>query len=389
MNLTETPEWVAGIYQLEETDPVMGGPEGIDNEQAKQLANRTAWLKGQIEGLGEDKQPIDALLSALAALVTSADKVPYFTGADAVALAAFTAFGRSLVGGADAAAVRALLEAVSQDELADAVAALVDSAPAALNTLNEFAAALGDDANFAATTIAALALKAPLASPALTGAPTAPTAAQFDDSTKLATTAGVKRQGLQYSGVFPTSGALGGVVSHVGGIVYGHGATGASYSLPDAVANGIPIGGAIKLFNLSNQVMAIVRQGADVMQRPDGSAGVASFSLPVGTYVDAIHVGAGTWELQGTGVLAYSAQFGASAAASGYQKLPSGIIIQWGATPVGGGATTFPIAFPNSFLALSFAPSGNGLVYTTAANATGITTAAPGGNNASYIAIGW
>ena len=41
-----------------------------------------------------------------------------------------------------------------------AVAGLVDSAPGALDTLNELAAALGDDANFAATTTATLATKA-------------------------------------------------------------------------------------------------------------------------------------------------------------------------------------------------------------------------------------
>jgi hypothetical protein len=54
---------------------------------------------------------------------------------------------------------------------------LVASAPAALDTLDELAAALGDDANFATTTATAIGLKAPLASPALTGVPTAPTAA--------------------------------------------------------------------------------------------------------------------------------------------------------------------------------------------------------------------
>jgi hypothetical protein len=37
-----------------------------------------------------------------------------------------------------------------------AVSALVDSAPGTLNTLNELAAALGDDANFATTTSTAL-----------------------------------------------------------------------------------------------------------------------------------------------------------------------------------------------------------------------------------------
>ena len=46
---------------------------------------------------------------------------------------------------------------------------LVDSAPGALNTLNELAAALGDDAAFSTTVTNSLALKAPLASPTFTG----------------------------------------------------------------------------------------------------------------------------------------------------------------------------------------------------------------------------
>ena len=49
------------------------------------------------------------------------------------------------------------------------LAALVDSSPAALNTLNELAAALGDDANFSTTVNNSIALKAPLASPTFTG----------------------------------------------------------------------------------------------------------------------------------------------------------------------------------------------------------------------------
>ena len=50
-NLNETAQWETGIYQLETSDPVMGGPDGIDNRQAKQLANRTLWLKNQTEVL--------------------------------------------------------------------------------------------------------------------------------------------------------------------------------------------------------------------------------------------------------------------------------------------------------------------------------------------------
>ena len=51
-----------------------------------------------------------------------------------------------------------------------AISNLSDSAPAALNTLNEIAAALGDDANYASTTTAAIAGKLPLAGGTLTGA---------------------------------------------------------------------------------------------------------------------------------------------------------------------------------------------------------------------------
>lgn len=70
-----------------------------------------------------------------------------------------------------------------------AIAALLDSAPGALDTLNELAAALADDPDFATTITNAIALKAPLASPSLTGVPLAPTAALGTNNTQIATTA--------------------------------------------------------------------------------------------------------------------------------------------------------------------------------------------------------
>lgn len=48
-SLLERIEWILHIYQLEETDPVQGGANGIDNRQAIQLACRTQYLKQQIE----------------------------------------------------------------------------------------------------------------------------------------------------------------------------------------------------------------------------------------------------------------------------------------------------------------------------------------------------
>ena len=56
----------------------------------------------------------------------------------------------------------------------NAAAALVASAPAALDTLNELATALGNDASFSTTMTNALAAKAPLASPTFTGTVTLP-----------------------------------------------------------------------------------------------------------------------------------------------------------------------------------------------------------------------
>ncbi|HGF1628301.1 phage tail protein, partial [Escherichia coli] len=73
-----------------------------------------------------------------------------------------------------------------------AITDLINGAPATLDTLKEIAAAINNDPKFSTTINNALALKAPLSSPALTGTPTAPTAAQSVNNTQIATTAFVK-----------------------------------------------------------------------------------------------------------------------------------------------------------------------------------------------------
>ena len=78
----------------------------------------------------------------------------------------------------------AIADATSQ------VNAVIASAPAALNTLDELAAALGDDASFATTITNSLAAKAPIASPTFTGTVTVAAAGvAFTDATQ--TKAGV------------------------------------------------------------------------------------------------------------------------------------------------------------------------------------------------------
>ncbi len=99
--LQEQALWDAEIYQIEQTDPVVGGPpnlaqgQGITNVPHQALANRTAWLKAQLQQLQN--------------------------------------------------------ASLTQADLDAAIAALIGGAPAALDTLNELAAAFGDNPNFAAT----------------------------------------------------------------------------------------------------------------------------------------------------------------------------------------------------------------------------------------------
>ncbi|EKZ9425992.1 tail fiber protein [Salmonella enterica] len=47
--LTELEQWEEDVYQIETSDPVLGGPDGVSNRPQKQLANRTRWLKKQLK----------------------------------------------------------------------------------------------------------------------------------------------------------------------------------------------------------------------------------------------------------------------------------------------------------------------------------------------------
>ncbi|SIS76408.1 phage tail protein [Insolitispirillum peregrinum] len=85
------------------------------------------------------------------------------------------------------------------------VDALVDGAPDALNTLRELAQAVANDQSFASSMLAALAAKAPLASPAFTGTPTVPTAAAGTATSQAASTAFVGNALAAFSGFAKTT----------------------------------------------------------------------------------------------------------------------------------------------------------------------------------------
>lgn len=91
-----------------------------------------------------------------------------------------------------------------------------------------------------------------------------------------------------------------------------------------------------------------------------------------------------------------TAQFASSKAGAGYQKLPSGMIFQWGIVAFAGVtsvAVTYPIAFPTATAAVVTSQADNALVFmgrsftTSATGFTALTSSA--GFNAQYIAIGY
>ena len=140
-----------------------------------------------------------AAISASAADATTKANAAQ-AAAEATAAADATTKANAAKSAAEATAAAALTSAISLEvsnrntAISTAVDGLVDGAPALLNTLNELAAAINDDANYTTTITTALGTKAPLASPALTGVPTAPTAAANTDTTQIATTAFAKAE---------------------------------------------------------------------------------------------------------------------------------------------------------------------------------------------------
>lgn len=98
-NLPETPTYDSGIYQLEVTDPVAGGPSGIANAQAKALANRTAYLKAQVDALVAGTTIPTTVAPVNSPAFTGDPKAPTAAAGDDDTSIATTAFAQFSQGG--------------------------------------------------------------------------------------------------------------------------------------------------------------------------------------------------------------------------------------------------------------------------------------------------
>lgn len=353
-NVPESATFDAGIYQIEITDAVIGGVNGISNLQAKGLANRTTWLKAQVDALN--------LLKGTGIPIFSAAN-SYAGGQQVIYQKNIWQSNTSITPGAfNSANWTRQLGVAAESALADAVPLV--NGTAAVGTSTDVARE--DHVHPTDTS------RAPLASPNFTGSPTAPTPVQFGNGSGLATTEFVQR-------------ALGGF-----GRTFGYGTSG--QTIPAAQVNShfnlygscntltlpltssVPAGSVIYIGS-SSLTCIISRQGTDTIFLNSANPSSTSITINDGESVLFVAVGS-VWMASGVATLNYATSFGASLASNGYQKLPSGLIKQWG---VG----TFPSSGAQSSavtvtLPLAW-PSGVGGLRSATANARSAANSTVGG----------
>ncbi|KWO23889.1 hypothetical protein WM27_07685 [Burkholderia ubonensis] len=387
-DLVESSTWTPGIRQFETSDPVEGGPDGIDNVPLRQLANRTRFLKdvqdAQAGGL-EMKAPLAS------PAFTGSPQAPVPPQFDNTTKIATTSFVQQAAGNfqtrkyVNGSAALAISDTGSWIEAGGAGPSTITlPAPATSNltftitnvnsngaqvTISTPSASIYNQGLSAGTFALDVGATVELVSDAsnwtvishYTRSPIAQTPAQFDNSTKLATTAFVQRALGNFNSSSSTgSGILAAAVAltndDVGGFHYFNGPTNQTATLPSEV--GLPPGAAITFQRGAQYSLTIGTNKANAII--DTTIGLASsITLTTGEFV--VLVWSGTyWQAFGTYTQRVGQPFANSLTSSGYQKLPSGLIIQWGVCTPSLNAdawVTFPIAFSSAIYSVSTSAS--------------------------------
>ena len=344
-NLTEVIQYPAGIYQIETTDPVLGGPGGIANRQAQNLANRTAYLKQHLDAL-EDGSFVPNGIATQNFARGLLNQLDYKQSVRAATTANITLSGAQTVDGVSLLVGDRVL-----------VKNQTSGAQNGIYIVSGSVWARAIDADEAAEINAGLTVYVEEGSAnALT---------RWQLTTTGAITVGVstltfqKASGMQFSNVRQMDLSVTNVAltpADIGSLIVFSGSGGGTLTLPKA--NTVPAGSCITIRANNTTVSTNVVAAAS----GDTLTGALQSTAPAGTLrsgdsVMVVSDGASTWHVTADATYNFTSQavarwFGAnqSLADIGYQKLPgtSGLIMQWGVAPTTTTSSdvTFPTAFP-------------------------------------------
>lgn len=222
------------------------------------------------------------------------------------------------------------------------------------------------------------------------------TSPQFDNTTNLVTTAWANRRGIQASGITTVTATGNLSAANAGGTVVGNSASAITQTLP--AASGFPSGARIEFLNINTGTMTVARNGTDTIT-VNGGGTVTSLAMSSGDTLTLESNGNNGWyAVGGSAQLQYATALASLRGGSGYQKLPGGVVIQWGSyTSVANGTTAalnFPIAFPNNCSTVHPSASNNSVAAAMSAAIVSasqftITSAYSTAQNTFVIAIGW
>lgn len=195
---------------------------------------------------------------------------------------------------------------------------------------------------------------------ALESASRTTTAPQFDNTIRSASTAFVQRSLGNRSNIKGINTNYIAVAADVGKVIAAN-VAGLTLTLP--LSTSLPPGSTIGSYaNIPSGIMSFAVQGSDKLNTGGTGQLLTTASIYYGESCDWITDGAGNWYAVGrSAFLGNTGSFGASFNGNGYQKLPSGLLIQWGSNTAVNLSTTQtnPVTFPIAF------PSGPWTIYTT------------------------
>lgn len=361
-NLVEVTSYDAGVYQIELTDPVQGGPTGVTNVPLKSLANRTNYLKKHLDDIESGATVPNGLAVLNSPAFTGTPTSPTAPLGDASQKIASTDFVQKSLGGIlsknVAGGSNVSLTAVEAGNgilvftgaITSSIAVIVPAASRSWVVANRTTGDFG------------LSVK----TPAGTGVPIPQGLAVvvFCDGTNVYLASSAGQSSMTPYSVSPAAGTTsipvpsgytpGSVLVEKNGAMLRP----ADYNASSGTTIGVPATVAGDQFTIyafsSFSVANAVQKSGDVM--------AGALALFAGS--TAPNQAAGT---RGTAVAtmnSFASEFVANLSGSGYQKLPSGLIIQWASVALPSAANTsttvaWPIQFPSAILAAAFTPDCN------------------------------